>query len=144
MRKEFRYSGGMEWQRLCNIRQAFCFVVCVYPQNRIYKEKSQRFRILLLQAKVILLIVLVSERWWFVFMVGRIKRIVWQMEYKHETAWLPFFKLIAAYSSVNLSFCHCWKTLLVLWRNCNYFNQKVILKRNGVPQFCNMNYSWES
>ena len=35
----------------CNIRQAFCFVVCVYPQNRTYKEKSQRPRILLHKQK---------------------------------------------------------------------------------------------
>ena len=44
------------------------------------------------------------------------------MEYKHETAWLPFFKLIAAYSSVNLSFLSLLtKTLLVLGRNRESF-----------------------
>lgn len=48
------------------------------------------------------------------------------MEYKHETVWLPFFKLIAAYSSVNLSFLSLLtKTLLVLGRNHESFQPEV-------------------
>lgn len=48
------------------------------------------------------------------------------MEYKHETAWLPFFKLIVAYSSVNLSFLSLLtETLLVLWRNHESFQPEV-------------------
>lgn len=52
---------------------------------------------------------------------------MWQLEYKHKAAWLPFFKLIAAYNSVNLSFLSLLiKTLLVLWRNHESFQPEVV------------------
>lgn len=91
-------------------------------ENCICKEKRQRCSVLYHKQKWCCWL------YWYL-KVGRLhprlekQRIVWKMGYKYETAW---FLLIAAYSSVNLSFLSLLiKTLVVLWRNCESFQPEV-------------------
>lgn len=124
MRKTLNYSSGNGGANrdFCSGMLTFCVVVSDYTENCICKEERQRCSILYHKQKWCCWL------YWYL-KVGRLhprlekQRIVWKMGYKYETAW---FLLIAAYSSVNLSFLSLLiKALLVLWRNCESFQPEV-------------------